>query len=34
MATPDRPGWNNGGVLEVNREKPRTTMMVYGSTEK
>ncbi len=29
----DRPEWNNVGVLEVNREKPRTTMMVYGSIE-
>jgi beta-galactosidase len=29
----DRPEWNNVGVLEINREKPRSTMMVFDTPE-
>lgn len=29
-----KPDWNNVGVLQINREKPHTTMMVYGGIDR
>ncbi|MFW5901325.1 MAG: glycoside hydrolase family 2 TIM barrel-domain containing protein, partial [bacterium] len=30
----DRPAWDNPGMLQINREKPHTTMMVFPSKER
>ncbi len=32
--TADKPEWDNVNVIQVNREKPHTTMMVFEDAEK